>query len=50
MPTALMIEWIVGRVDTGVKKKLLMDVIVYAKAVAQEVKAFICNKSNQEDP
>jgi hypothetical protein len=45
-----MIEWIVGRVDTGVKKKLLMGVIVYAKAASQEIKAFICNKSNRGDP
>jgi hypothetical protein len=45
-----MIEWIVGRVDTGVKKKLLMDVIVYAKAVGQEVKTFICNRPNRGDP
>ena len=27
-----MVEWIVGRVDTGVKKKLRMGRIVYAKA------------------
>jgi hypothetical protein len=45
-----MIEWIVWRVDTGVKKKLLMDVMVYAKVAGQEIKAFICNKSNQEIP
>jgi hypothetical protein len=45
-----MIEWIVGPVDTGVKKKLLMGAIVYAKAAGEESKAFICNKTNQGDP
>jgi len=45
-----MIEWIVGRVDTGVKKKLLMGAIVYVKVGGQETKTFICNKPNQGDP
>ena len=42
-----MIAWIVGRVDTGVKKKLLMGPIVYVKAGSHETKSFICNQPNR---
>jgi len=45
-----LIEWIVWRVDTGVKKKLLMRRMAYAKAARQRINIFVYNKSASGKP
>src|SRR5580704_13443946 len=45
-----MIEWIVWRVDTGVKKKLMMGWIVYGRGQISGFNAFTCNAAAQGIP